>query len=134
MKTNGLLLDADVLIEYLRGREQAISYIEGLDERLAVSVITIAELRAGLRGQREEQALEIFLEAFEPLSVDAEIARLGGDLRRRYGPSHNTGLADALIAATARSHGLTLVTFNVKHFPMLEKLESPYQRDSPERP
>jgi predicted nucleic acid-binding protein len=85
-------------------------------------------LRAGLRGSREEEALEVFLEAFEPLPVDAQIARLGGDLRRRYGPSHNTGLADALIAATALTHGIPIVAFNVKHFPMLENVLRPYQR------
>ena len=41
------LIDTDVLIEYLRGREKAIEYLEGLEADLSTSVISVAELFAG---------------------------------------------------------------------------------------
>jgi predicted nucleic acid-binding protein len=44
-----LLIDTDVLIDYLRDRAEAVSYLEGLTESLLVSVITVAELYAGVR-------------------------------------------------------------------------------------
>jgi len=74
--------------------------------------------------------LSQFLLAFEVLPVTAEVGQVGGLFRRDYGPSHGTGLADALIGATAQIHGATLVTFNSRHYPMLnlENVQVPYVR------
>jgi predicted nucleic acid-binding protein len=58
--------------------------------------------------------------------VTAQIAREGGQYHKHYRPSHNTGVVDALIAATAHRKGATLVTHNTKHFPMLENIIVPY--------
>lgn len=123
-----LLLDTDVLIEYLRGRTKAVQYLEALTEELFVSVISVAELYVGLKGDDERQALEQFLLAFRLLPVTDAIARTAGGFRRDYGPSHSTSLADALIAATAQKNADVLVTFNTKHFPMLDNVRRPYRR------
>ena len=93
---------------------------------MALSVIVLAELFAGVRGEKERRELERLKELFPVLEVTAAVAQEGGELKRRYGPSHGTGLADALIAATAERHGLKLATLNVKHFPMFAGLEPPY--------
>jgi predicted nucleic acid-binding protein len=114
-----LLIDTDVLIDYLRGRSEAISYVESLTAPLILSVITVAELYSGVREGEERAALDNFVSAFEVIPVNDEIAVQGGLYRRDYGKSHNVGLADAIIAATAVSRGATLVTLNRKHFPML---------------
>jgi predicted nucleic acid-binding protein len=123
-----LLLDTDVLIEYLRGREEAIEYLEGLTSDLYLSVISVAELFAGVKGDEEERSLKQFLLAFAVLPVTEETARLGGFYRRDFGPSHGTGLGDALIAATAVENGAELVTFNRRHFPMVSGVSVPYER------
>ncbi|GAA1097327.1 hypothetical protein GCM10009648_40710 [Tsukamurella spumae] len=48
-------------------------------------------------------------------------------LARRYRASHSgIDIADYLIAATATAAGAELWTRNIKHFPMFERLESPY--------
>jgi len=52
-----LLLDTDVLIDYLRGIPLAVSYLEGCTEVLLISVITVAELFAGVREGRERTTL-----------------------------------------------------------------------------
>jgi predicted nucleic acid-binding protein len=124
-----LLIDTDVMIEYLRGADQAVAFLESLERRPATSVLCVAELLAGVRNAEEREAILRFLLAFDELAVDAEIARMGGDYRRTYMKSHNTGLADALIAATASYHNLTVVTFNTRHFPMLENVHVPYERN-----
>lgn len=124
-----LLLDTDLLIEYLRGRPAAIEYLESLaSAHLAVSAITVAELYAGVRDETEEAALESFLEAFDVIPLSHALARRGGLHRRNHGPSHGVGLADALIAATAEAGEARLVTFNRKHFPMLQDVVVPYSR------
>jgi predicted nucleic acid-binding protein len=120
-----LLLDTDVLVEYLCGRPEAIEYLEGLGSDLFVSV---AELFSGVKGDQEERSLEQFLLAFTALPVTEGVARLGGLYRRDFRPSHGTGLADALIAATAEENGVNLVTFNRRHFPMVRKVAVPYGR------
>ncbi len=123
-----LLLDTDLLVEYLRGREEALAYLEGLASDLCVSVLSVAELFAGVRDDGEKGSLEQFLQAFDVLPVDERIGRLGGLYRRDFGPSHGTGLADALIAATAEASGADLVAFNRRHFPMVE-VTVPYERN-----
>jgi predicted nucleic acid-binding protein len=123
-----LLIDTDVLIDYLRGQVQAVAYVEGRAETLLVSAITVAELFAGVREGKERTALSAFLSAFEVVAVDSVIAERGGLFRRDYGRSHSTGLADALIAATAEQEQAQLVTLNRKHFPMLSDVHVPYSK------
>ncbi len=123
-----LLLDTDVLIDYLRSRQEAVTYIENLTAPLVMSAITLAEMYAGVREGAERTALDTFVQAFTILPVDDEVAVLGGLYRRDYGKSHSVGLADALIAATAEKHNATLVTLNNKHFPMLANVIVPYQK------
>ena len=65
---------------------------------------------------------------FEIKPIDAKLAERGGLLRRDYAPKHETGLADALIAATVQQCGADLVTLNAKHFPMLHNVVVPYRR------
>jgi predicted nucleic acid-binding protein len=123
-----LLFDTDVLIEYLRGREEAIEYLEGLTSDLYLSVISVAELFAGVKDDEEERSLKQFLLAFAVLPVTERVARLGGLYRRDFRPSHGTGLGDALIAATAEENGAEIVTFNRRHFPMVSRVSVPYER------
>ena len=123
-----LLIDTDVLIDYLRDQPEAVTYLESQSGRLQISVITIAELYAGVRDGAERTKLDAFFQAFEIVPLDARVAVQGGLYRRDYGKSHGVGLADALIAASAQVQQATLVTLNRKHFPMLTNIEVPYHK------
>jgi predicted nucleic acid-binding protein len=90
-----LLIDTDVLIDYLRGYPAAVSYVEAQQERFLISVVTVAELYAGVREGEERARLEQFLRAFEIIPLDLRLAVQGGLYRRDYRKSHNVGLADA---------------------------------------
>src|SRR5512132_2510701 len=103
-------------------------------ERLLISVVTVAELYAGVREGEERSRLERFLRAFEILPLDQRLAVQGGLYRRNYGKSHNVGLADALIAATATQRQVPLVTLNQKHFPMLQDVIVPYHKEQANNP
>jgi predicted nucleic acid-binding protein len=117
-------------VDYLRGRPQAIAYIDALDDSVLVSSITVAELYAGVREGDERTALDALIGVLEVVDVTAEIACVGGLYRRDYGKSHGVGLADALIAASAESQGASLVTLNARHFPMLRGVVVPYEPHS----
>ena len=123
-----LLIDTDVLIDYLRANAAAVSYLENLHDVPLISVITVAELHAGVREGSERAALTDFMEAFEIAPLTKQIASAGGLYRRDFGTSHGVGLNDALIAATAQVNNAELVTLNRKHFPMLVYVTVPYQK------
>ncbi|CAG0935411.1 Ribonuclease VapC10 [Thermoflexales bacterium] len=124
--TDCLLIDTDVLIDYLRNRQEAVAYLESATEPLLISVVTIAELYAGVQEGSERTKLDVFITAFEIASLDLAIAIVGGLHRRQYHKSHNVSLADALIAATAEHHQAKFVTLNSKHFPMIKDVIVPY--------
>ena len=121
------LLDTCVLIDYLRDDEAAVQLIRRLARRPSVSVVTIAELYAGVRNDREREGIEALLAVIDVRNVDFEIARLAGGYRLQYRGSHGVAMPDALIAATARVDGARLVTRNTRHFPMLDDLLVPYR-------
>lgn len=125
---SGVLIDSDVLIDFLRGLALAKTFIETLSNPVYISAITVAELHVGVRNGKERATLTTFLDTLEVLPLDAEIAAEGGLLRRDYGKSHGVGLNDALIAATALKHKLQLATLNAKHYPMVKQLVMPYQK------
>ena len=120
------LLDTSVVIDCLRGRADARTFFGSLSSQPAVSVITMAEILAGVRNRHEENDADIFWSIVKPLRIDQDIARRAGVFVRLYRASHSVELADALIAATAEHHGLPLATLNIKHFPMIEGLKAPY--------
>jgi predicted nucleic acid-binding protein len=43
-KNSAILIDTDILVDYLRGTPEAVRYLEELDVELKLSVINIAEL------------------------------------------------------------------------------------------
>lgn len=123
-----LLIDTDVLIDYLRDQAESVRYLEGLTPPLSVSAVTVAELYAGVRDGAERAVLDQFIDSFQVVAVDKEIAIHAGIFRRDFGKSHGTGLADAIIAATAEAQQANLVTLNNKHFQMLKDVVVPYQK------
>lgn len=126
--TRDLLIATDVLVEHLRGRPGAVQFMAVLRRPPWISVITAAELWAGVASEDEARVLDGLLDAAQVISVDREIARLAGELRRKHGRRSRVRLPDALIAATAMLGRAVLVTYNRRHFPMVEDLLVP-ERD-----
>jgi predicted nucleic acid-binding protein len=120
---NRVLIDSDILIEVLRGRDTAIlgrwEDLRAADTLLLCSPVTIAEIWHGAR-TNEHRIIEALFEVFACVPVDREIGRWAGEYLRVYHPSHRLELADALIAATALVRGAALWTRNRKHYPMPE--------------
>ncbi len=111
MATAELLLDTDVLIDHLRGERRLRSDLG----RVAISVVSRCELFAG---RDEEQQLRRFLSPMIEIPIDSATAELAGVTRR------NTGIATpaALVAATALTHRIPLMTRNRRHFDRVDEL------------
>jgi predicted nucleic acid-binding protein len=121
-----MLFDTNILIDFLRRRQEAADLLEAQESRPSISVVSVLELYAGVSGKREEQVIERLLQQAILLPVVEEIAKRAGVFIRVYQPGHSLEAIDAIIAATAEHHGLKLATQNVKHFPMFPKLKRAY--------
>jgi predicted nucleic acid-binding protein len=122
------LVDTSVLVDYLRGHEQAAELLE--QERRAAplhaSEVTRLEILAGMRPAEEDETRSL-LSTLVWHSLDSEVAEEAGALGCRWLPSHR-GIdgADLAIAATAIRTQSRLLTRNVRHFPMFPALRMPY--------
>ena len=122
------LLDTDVLVDFLRGHSKAVAFVNARSTRIILSSIVVAELYAGVRGDKEQAALEDLVSLFRVVPVSGEIAKTGGLYKRDYGKSHRVGLADAILAASAEAENAELKTLNTKHYPMLKGLRPAYTK------
>jgi predicted nucleic acid-binding protein len=116
------LLDADVIIWFLRGDEATIDLMSRLhtDNVPAVSAITVFQVKAGMR-PKEKQPTEEFLDSMQSYDVTAQIASKAAEYFRTFRAQGLTlEIADLIVAATAWVHRLTLATYNRSHFPMTD--------------
>jgi hypothetical protein len=117
------LVDSDVIIWNWRGREAAAELLGA--EPFAISAVTYMELVQGMRNARELRDLQSDLKLWQTtiLPITEAISNQATALVEAHFLSHNLQLADALIAATAIAHQLTLITSNLKHFRAVKDLE-----------
>ena len=123
------LIDTTIAVDHLRGASAAIDLLTALidtgDDLLASELVRF-ELLAGIR-DKELVAFEEFCSALLWVEVTEDVARVAGQLARRYRKSHRgIGAIDYLIAATAIVTDADLPTTNVRHFPMFTKLKPAY--------
>ena len=121
-----VILDTNILIDFLRGKPEAIEFFNDL-HTIRTSVVVIAELYSGVNDEKEIGEIEKFLNHVEKIEVTSEIAVKAGLLRRRYIKSHGIGIPDAIIAATANDLNVPVASLDKKHFSVLTKnLVVPY--------
>ena len=125
-----ILLDTDVLIDFFRGYEKAVTFVNANSTRIILSSIVVAELYAGVKGEDEEIAMDNFVSLFRIVHVNKAIAKAGGLYKQAYGKSHGVGLAEAILAATAVVENAEMKTLNIKHYPMLKDLRPAYKKNN----
>ena len=114
------LLDSDVVIAWLRREEDVVGWLRERDaagDVLGWTPVSIAEIGAGVR-PREAFIIGHLGRVLHCVELDERVGRKAGTYRRHFGASHGVEIADALIAAAAHVHGLTLCTRNLRHYPM----------------
>ncbi|MGX1787711.1 PIN domain-containing protein [Bosea sp. NPDC055332] len=126
------LLDTNVVSELIRpnASPNVSQFVDAFEDRLHVSVITLAEIRFGIARMehgRRRLAFENWLDqdvsarfGSRILNIDVDIAAAWGELMalsERRGT--NLKAMDGLLAATAVARDLTLVTRNIRDFDRL---------------
>jgi len=114
------LLDSDVIIWHLRGREEVTGMLRVL-QRYGLprcSAISILEVEIGMK-KHEEEKTRRFLKGIKVFDVTREVASKAAQLVREHKAKGRTfGLGDAIIAGTCLLNNLVLVTYNQKHYPI----------------
>lgn len=123
--TSSYLLDTNVVSELRKQRPHGgvVAWLESIDDaQLYLSAVTLGEIQAGIELTREQKPdkaeeieawLELVADAYNVLPMDVATFRSWARLMHR---KSDTLYEDAMIAATAKVHGLTVVTRNVSDF------------------
>jgi len=119
------LIDTNVVSELRKPKPHGavVAWLQGIDDqKIHISAVTLGEIQAGIEITREQdgdKAAEIESwadqvgETWNVLPMDGAAFRLWGKLMHRRSDAL---IEDAMIAATAKLHGLTIVTRNVRDF------------------
>ncbi|MGQ9555425.1 MAG: PIN domain-containing protein [Anaerolineae bacterium] len=116
-------LDTTALIDYLNGRPETVKTVKGLASEghlLGICCINITEVYAGLK-EHERKPAERLLGSLHYYDVTAEVAAQAGAYINSFARRGiSLSASDAIIAATAIANQATLVTANIRHYPMPE--------------
>jgi predicted nucleic acid-binding protein len=112
----GYLADTNTIIDLVVGRLPAAStaWLEQQlgQQRVAISVVTRIELLTKTEPASEYATMQAFVQNVEVVPLDELVTQQTIRLRQQ----HRMKLPDAIIAATALAHGITLLTRNVGDF------------------
>ena len=126
--TSRYLLDTNVVSELRKPRPHGavVAWLDSIDyAQLFLSALTLAEIQAGIELTREQDAvkaaeieswLDLVAGSYNVLPMDAATFRAWARLMHK---KSDTLYEDAMIAATAKVHGLTVVSRNVADFEAL---------------
>lgn len=123
-----ILVDTDIMIDYLRGYKPGVEFIEEKFQFIAVSVFTEMELIIGCRNKDEIKKLKEFLKHFTSISADKNILSDAVKILSGSYLSDGVEIIDSIIAATAKNKKMVLYSKNIKHYKNIKslKLVKPY--------
>jgi predicted nucleic acid-binding protein len=117
-----LLIDTDILIDSLKGIRGARDLFRTKDIDLYCSILSKKELlsKSGLRESERKQIIDL-LSRMKVLRVDDDIVKKYSFLMKKYGEKSDL-IIDYIIAATAWSKKMPLLTRNKKHFARIQEI------------
>lgn len=101
-----IVLDTNILIDLVNGREAAKNLLQQQGYHTHISAISWVEVMVGARTPQEKERLRTFLQLFAIIETNPTIAEIAVELRQQY----RLRLPDAMIWATAKHLSATLVT------------------------
>ena len=120
-----VLADADVVIDFFNGKEQALGNVTTLvsTHRLVLSTITLFELRSGVTGEKRLAAINKLASLARLLPFGpAEAASASAIYTHLKQAGKLIGISDILVAGSAAANNLPVYTRNQRHFSRIPEL------------
>ncbi|MCB9202747.1 MAG: PIN domain-containing protein [Flavobacteriales bacterium] len=122
------ILDTNIVIEYLRGNQKAVTFIEKNEKLIAIPAIVIGELLYGAYNSSEPNKhltiINKFIQYFTILEINTvisnEYGRLKSILKSKGNPIPEN---DIWIAASTCLNENTILVSNDNHFAQLKEIE-----------
>ncbi|MCX7760471.1 MAG: PIN domain-containing protein [Hydrogenothermaceae bacterium] len=121
----GYLIDTDIIIDFLKGREDIVKLLNELLEKYNcyISILTYYELLMGAYSKKQKDTIEELSNLINIINIDKKIVKIAAEFYRNY---RKIGITlpdiDCLIMATAKVKNLKIVTRNIKHYPEINLL------------
>ena len=120
-----MVIDSTVLVDVIRGKEDAYNFLSITKEPLTISRAGVIEM---VRGAKTKKDVLSVLKLIKNLNINVieiseEISKLAGNLFESYYHKYGIGAMDSFIAATAVVKKEKLASHNVKHFKFIKDLE-----------
>ena len=124
------LVDTSVLIAHLRDFSPATKFLVQ-EDGLVISYVTLVELLQGTGNKDEMKKVNRLVAPFTVLWGSETVNKRALELVEHYHLSHKAHVLDMLIAATALTANIPLITDNVKDFQFIPDLavqKPPYEQ------
>ena len=124
-----ICIDSDFIIDYLRGKKEAVDFLAGVSEEIVTTEINVFEVFYGIYTKKEislkeESVADSFFEAIRVLSLDENCGREGAKI---FSQLEKKGAVieqnDCLIASIIIKNGVReIISKNKKHFSRIKGL------------
>jgi predicted nucleic acid-binding protein len=123
--TKPVIVDTDILIDFSLDRPDAVQTMAILEENytITVSVITAMELYAGCRSKKDLRIVDLLLSEIHIELVTKTASEKAFEQMKTFRSSHGVEINDMLIAATAMTLEVKLISKNQKHYMFLPGLD-----------
>ncbi|MCG8310708.1 MAG: type II toxin-antitoxin system VapC family toxin [Cytophagales bacterium] len=116
-----VLCDTNIIIEFYKGNPVIVDSLKSIGQQaIAVSIVTSGELIYGALNKKELSRIKKDLKV---LDIDKQVCDQFIELMTTYSLSHNLGVPDAFIAATAIAHDIPMYTLNKRDFKYIQGLK-----------
>jgi len=123
-----LMIDTDIVIDYLRHYKKDLDFINEHKNEIAISDFVEIELILGCRNKDEIRNLENFLKRFFTLKTNSEIIEMSIKVLKNHYLKNGIEAIDSIISATALFYDIDFYTRNIKHYKNINglRLFKPY--------
>jgi predicted nucleic acid-binding protein len=122
MESKIIIVDTNVLIDYLNGNKEVASILVHPQNFAFISCITKAELQQGAASKVHLNKINRVIEPFPIVEIDFATSETFSSIFEKYFLSNRCSIPDMLIASTALRFDIELFTFNTKDFSYIPKL------------
>lgn len=118
-----ILVDTDIIIDFLKGLKPAMNIFRSENFDIYCSILSKKELisKIGLKDSEKKRILNLLSE-IKVLKIDTDITDKYQLLIRKYGEKSDS-IVDYLIASTAWSKNLPILTRNSRHFEYIKEVK-----------